>query len=254
MRPYSSTRMGVNEFQFYVKDNPSALATDGALLYGNLTGSGTKMGSGIRFSKQAPVVYATNDNGDIGSGYFYANGFQGDLLAKNTNAYVMTSGALRVTDLNGYNYGYPNYMDIQAKDIQAGSIRTMSGNFYIGVSTNELRVTNNLLYNGGDIGYKPIRASDFRNASLKEYKDDIKPLDIDALSAINKTDLTSFSYKSDEQKETKYGLVIGEGYSTPDELINGDGVNLYAMTTWAFKAIQQLSEKLEALENGTKQK
>uniref|UniRef100_UPI003754E61C hypothetical protein n=1 Tax=Salmonella sp. s58313 TaxID=3160131 RepID=UPI003754E61C len=59
---------------------------------------------------------------------------------------------------------------------------------------------------------------------------------------------------SDEQKETKYGLVIGEGYSTPEELINGDGVNLYAMTTWAFKAIQQLSEKLEAFENGTKQK
>lgn len=254
MRPYSSTRMGVNEFQFYVKDNPSATETDGALLYGNLTGSGTKMGSGIRFSKQLPVVYATNDNGDIGSGYFYGAGFQGDWMAKNSNVYACVNGALRVTDMNGYNNGFPNYKDIQAKDIQAGSIRTMSGNFYIGVSTNELRVTNNLLYNGGNVGYKPIRASAFNDASLAEYKRDIKAWNHDALTDITeRTQLYSFKYKDDEKNKQHYGLVIGDGYETPESLIDDDGVNLYDMLAHSYRAIQQLNEKLEALENGTKQ-
>ena len=254
MRPYSSTRMGVNEFQFYVKDNPSATATDGALLYGNLTGSGTKMGSGLRFGKNMPVVYATNENGDIGSGYFYGAGFQGDWMAKNSNVYACVDGALRVTDPRGYNNGFPNYKDIQAKDIQAGSIRTMSGNFYIGVSSNELRVTNNLLYNGGNVGYKPIRASAFNDASLAEYKRDIKAWNHDALTDLTeRTQLYSFKYKDDEKNKQHYGLVIGDGYKTPESLIDDDGVNLYDMLAHAYRAIQQLNEKVEALENGTKQ-
>ncbi|MGX0001502.1 tail tube TT1 domain-containing protein [Staphylococcus cohnii] len=251
MRPYSSTRMGVNEFQFYVKDNPSATATDGALLYGNLTGSGTKMGSGLRFGKNMPVVYATNENGDIGSGYFYGAGFQGDWMAKNSNVYACVDGALRVTDPRGYNNGFPNYKDIQAKDIQAGSIRTMSGNFYIGVSSNELRVTNNLLYNGGNVGYKPIRASAFNDASLAEYKRDIKAWNHDALTDLTeRTQLYSFKYKDDEKNKQHYGLVIGDGYKTPESLIDDDGVNLYDMLAHAYRAIQQLNEKVEALENG----
>lgn len=251
MRPYSSTRMGVNEFQFYVKDNPSATATDGALLYGNLTGSGTKMGSGLRFGKNLPVVYATNENGDIGSGYFYGAGFQGDWMAKNSNVYACVDGALRVTDPRGYNNGFPNYKDIQAKDIQAGSIRTMSGNFYIGVSSNELRVTNNLLYNGGNVGYKPIRASAFNDASLAEYKRDIKAWNHDALTDLTeRTQLYSFKYKDDEKNKQHYGLVIGDGYKTPESLIDDDGVNLYDMLAHAYRAIQQLNEKVEVLENG----
>ncbi|WP_438830268.1 tail tube TT1 domain-containing protein [Staphylococcus cohnii] len=251
MRPYSSTRMGVNEFQFYVKDNPSATATDGALLYGNLTGSGTKMGSGLRFGKNMPVVYATNENGDIGSGYFYGAGFQGDWMAKNSNVYACVDGALRVTDPRGHNNGFPNYKDIQAKDIQAGSIRTMSGNFYIGVSSNELRVTNNLLYNGGNVGYKPIRASAFNDASLAEYKRDIKAWNHDALTDLTeRTQLYSFKYKDDEKNKQHYGLVIGDGYKTPESLIDDDGVNLYDMLAHAYRAIQQLNEKVEALENG----
>lgn len=121
LRPYSNSRVGVNEFQFYVKLNPTADATDGVIKYGNITGSGTKMGSGIRFSKSQPVVYATNDNGDMGSGYFYAEGLQGDWITKNTNLYACVHGELRVTGIKGYNGGNPEYQDIRFKNWYATS-------------------------------------------------------------------------------------------------------------------------------------
>ncbi|WP_053031989.1 phage tail protein [Staphylococcus haemolyticus] len=251
VRPMKNNRNGNNEFRFWVKDNKAADNTDGILTYGSIT-SGSAFGSGIRFDKNKSTnfVYATNNNGDIGTGDFYARDLYGMLRAKDTNAYVGVDGALRVTDTKGPNGGSPNYKDIQAKDIMANSIRTDGGNFYIGCSTDEVRVTNNLLYNGGDIGYKPIKASDFKNASLEEYKENIEKWDFDALNQIaNETDLYSFNYKSDENKETKHGLIIGEGYKTPKELISGDSVNLYAMITWAFRAIQQLNKKIEVLEN-----
>lgn len=250
-RPMSDSRVGRNEFRMWVKDNSGASDTDGILSYGSIT-SGSNYGSGLRFDKSSSTnyVYATNNNGDIGSGDFYARDLYGMLKAKADNQYIGVNAALRITDMKGYNDGNVNYKDLQVKDIQAGSIRTHDGNFYIGVSTNELRVTNNLLYNGGDIGYKPVRASDFNNASLEEYKENINEWNFDALSAINnETQLYSFNYKSDENKETKYGLVIGEGYKTPSELTSGDGVNIYGMTTWAFRAIQQLTKRLEELEN-----
>lgn len=251
VRPMKNNRNGNNEFRFWVKDNKAADDTDGILTYGSIT-SGSAFGSGIRFDKNKSTnfVYATNNNGDIGTGDFYARDLYGMLRAKDTNAYVGVDGALRVTDTKGPNGGSPNYKDIQAKDIMANSIRTDGGNFYIGCSTDEVRVTNNLLYNGGDIGYKPIKASDFKNASLEEYKENIEKWDFDALNQIaNETDLYSFNYKSDENKETKHGLIIGEGYKTPKELISGDSVNLYAMITWAFRAIQQLNKKIEVIEN-----
>ncbi|MDW3796433.1 phage tail spike protein [Staphylococcus saprophyticus] len=214
LRPFMKSRTGINEFGFYVKSESEDTAiNDGVIMYGNLTGD-NNMGAGVRFSKTKsdPTVYITNINGDMGTG------------------------------------------NLDAKDIQANSIRVNGGeNLYLGTSTGEVRVTNNLLYNGGDIGYKPVRASDFNNASLEEYKENINEWNFDALNAINnETQLYSFNYKSDENKETKYGLVIGEGYKTPSGLTSGDGVNIYGMTTWAFRAIQQLTKRLEELENGTK--
>ena len=48
------------------------------------------------------------------------------------------------------------YKDLQCLDVQANSIRVNTAkDFYISVSSNELRVTNNLFWNGGDTGYKP---------------------------------------------------------------------------------------------------
>ncbi|MEJ7530204.1 phage tail spike protein [Staphylococcus hominis] len=254
-RPYRDNRTGNNEFAMYVKQNDIGAYTDGVLKYGNVSSDTSQYGSGIRFSKSSvnSVIYATNKDGDIGTGDFYGNKIYGALTAKETNAYVLTDGALRVTDTNGYNGDNTNYRDIQCQHIASNTIRTRVGkDFYIGVSSNELRVTNNLFWNGGDTGYKPVRASAFNNASLEQYKTDIKKWDYDALTVIaNDLDLYQFKYKNEEGKEkglNHRGVIIGRDYKTPDEFIYGDGVNLYEMVTWSLRAIQQLNEKINTLE------
>ncbi|UXS45368.1 phage tail spike protein [Staphylococcus delphini] len=261
LRPFANTRSGINEFQFYVKDNTDPKDTDGVLLFGELSDPSRVAGSGIRFRKQGvrghenisemePLVYATNNNGDIGSGSFYGSRLYGDWTAKVNNVYACVDDKLRVTDKRGYNNGDPEYKNLQVRDIQANSIRINTGNnFYLGVSTGELRVTNNLLYNGGSIGYKPVRASAFNNSSLAEYKKDIKLWNYDALSVItNDLELYQYKYKDDSDQLLHRGVVIGDGYATPSEFIFGDGVNLYEMLTWSLRAIQQLNDKINKLE------
>lgn len=46
---------------------------------------------------------------------------------------------------------------------------------------------------------------------------------------------------------THYGLVIGEGYNTPSEVISPDGkhINLYSMISLAWKAIQELADMFD---------
>lgn len=254
-RPYRDNRTGNNEFAMYVKQNDSGAYTDGVLKYGNVSSDTSQYGSGIRFSKSSinSTIYATNKDGDIGTGHFFGDKLYGDLTSKGSNAYVLVDDALRITDKKGYNNGDVRYKDLQCLDVQANSIRVNTAkDFYIGVSTGELRVTNNLRYNGGDTGYKPVRASAFNNASLEQYKTDIKKWDYDALTVIaNDLDLYQFKYKNEEGKEkglNHRGVIIGRDYKTPDEFIYGDGVNIYEMVTWALRSIQQLNEKTNTLE------
>lgn len=265
LRPWAGGRVGANEFSFYIKQNDTAQFTDGVLLFGeisnetNIPGYGNA-GSGIRFRKAGmptetygdyePIVYATNNAGDIGSGSFYGNRLYGDWTTKTDNLYACVNDKLRITDIKGYNSGNTNYKDLQCKDIQANTIRVNTGNnFYLGVSTGELRVTNNLMYNGGDIGYKPVVASDFVKASRAEYKKDISLWKTDALRTIAEDlDLYSYKYKEDEQEIIHHGPVIGDDYKTPNVFVTGDGINTNELLTYALKAIQQLNEKVEKLE------
>lgn len=272
IRPQVYSRPGTNEFSFYLKDNDNAKDTDGTLLFGEIYDDKGQAGSGLRFKKAGfsgqtegeyePLVYATDKFGNIGTGSFHARTFYGDFQSRSGYLYLKANNRVRITDYKGYNDGNPNYVDLQCRWIQSESIRTTSTNFYIGTSTGEVRVTNNLLYNNGDIGYKPIRAEAFYNSSLVDYKKDIEKWDYDALNVIaNELQLYQYKYKKDEEQEIEideynhHGLIIGDGYETPPEFIYQDGVNLYEMVSWSLRAIQQLnditneqSEKIKQLE------
>ncbi|EIM5200321.1 hypothetical protein LNA60_000513 [Staphylococcus pseudintermedius] len=247
IRPFKQSRAGLNEFQFYVKDADSSSNTDGCILFGNLTDPNGVHGSGIRFSKSRTdnILYVTNPNGDIGTGDI-------SVRAAEIRDYIRTIGMLEIrqwSDSKAFN------------QIKVGAVNTTNsvvmashsgGNAYYGVGggSNEMRVTNNNGYNGGNTSYKPVRASAFNNASLAEYKKDIKVWDYDALSVIaNDLELYQYRYKGDSDDQMFHrGVVIGDGYLTPAEFVFGDGVNLYEMLTWSLRSIQQLNEKINKLE------
>ncbi|MDT0910543.1 phage tail spike protein [Staphylococcus pseudintermedius] len=247
IRPFKQSRAGLNEFQFYVKEADSSSNTDGCILFGNLTDPNGVHGSGIRFSKSRTdnILYVTNPNGDIGTGDI-------SVRAAEIRDYIRTIGMLEIrqwSDSKAFN------------QIKVGAVNTTNsvvmashsgGNAYYGVGggSNEMRVTNNNGYNGGNTSYKPVRASAFNNASLAEYKKDIKVWDYDALSVIaNELELYQYRYKGDTDDQMLHrGVVIGAGYSTPAEFVFGDGVNLYEMLTWSLRSIQQLNEKINKLE------
>ncbi|WP_353422549.1 hypothetical protein PYH72_13610 (plasmid) [Staphylococcus delphini] len=219
LRPFANTRSGVNEFQFYVKDNTNPKDTDGVLLFGELSDSSRVAGSGIRFRKQGvrghenisemePLVYATNNNGDIGSGSFYGNRLYGDWTAKNTNVYAMVdNGELRITNLKGYNNGNPIYNDLRAREIkttEGGAFSNHSGkNVYFGVGYNELRITANDFYNGGNTKYQDIRFKNWSAMSHEKYKYDIEEWDYNVLDVF-KNELQLHCYKVNSEAATKY--------------------------------------------------
>ncbi|MEB5757396.1 phage tail spike protein [Mammaliicoccus sciuri] len=266
IRPYVSTRKGVNEFNFYVKDADSESGTDGAILFGEISDDAGLAGSGIRFKKNAArgyanmesVVYATDNSGAIGTGSFYADKLYGDWKAKTSNLYAMVNGEFRVTDFNGATgtNGSINYAPVRIGEINSyGSYANHSGNnVYFGVGLNELRITNNNHYNRGNISYKPIRASDYLPGSLERFKRDIELWQGDALSEI-RDNMTTYSYylnDDDDERKKRKGLIIGDNYKTPDDFIDGDGVSLYNMITYSLRAIQQLDEQNQKLENKIK--
>ena len=252
-RPYRDNRTGNNEFAMYVKQNDSGAYTDGVLKYGNVSSDTSQYGSGIRFSKSSvsSTIYATNKDGDIGTGHFFGDKLYGDLTSKGSNAYVLVDDALRITDKKGYNNGNVNYKDLQCLDIQANSIRVNTAkDFYIGVSTGELRVTNNLRYNGGDTGYKDIRFANWHAMSSEKFKYDIKEWNYSVLDAF-RNDLRLYSYKLNSEKETNYarnhhGIIIER--EIPIEWRHGDGFDGNEVMFWNTKAIQELIKKVDKLE------
>lgn len=252
-RPYRDNRTGNNEFAMYVKQNDSGAYTDGVLKYGNVSSDTSQYGSGIRFSKSSvnSTIYATNKDGDIGTGHFFADKLYGDLTAKGSNGYILVDDALRITNKKGYNNGNVNYKDLQCLDIQANSIRVNTAkDFYIGVSTGELRVTNNLRYNGGDTGYKDIRFANWHAMSSEKFKYDIKEWNYSVLDAF-RNGLQLYSYKLNSEKETNYarnhhGIIIER--EIPIEWRHGDGFDGNEVMFWNTKAIQELIKKVDKLE------
>ncbi|XCC92078.1 carbohydrate binding domain-containing protein [Staphylococcus delphini] len=268
LRPFANTRSGINEFQFYVKDNTNPKDTDGVLLFGELSDPSRVAGSGIRFRKQGvrghenisemePLVYATNNNGDIGSGSFYGNRLYGDWTAKNTNVYAMVdNGELRITNLKGYNNGNPIYNDLRAREIkttEGGAFSNHSGkNVYFGVGYNELRITANDFYNGGNTKYQDIRFKNWSAMSHEKYKYDIEEWDYNVLDVF-KNELQLHCYKVNSEAATKYarihhGIVLRDNSNLdkfPVEWRNGDGFDGNEIMFWNTKAIQELVFKME---------
>ncbi len=103
-------------------------------------------------------------------------------------------------------------------------------------------------YNGGTTNQTIIMATGITTpkltqTSLKSKKKNIKQLQVNALELIKNSDICLYNLKGEKEGSKKHiGLVIGEGYNCPNEVISedGQGVEQYSMTSLAWKAIQEL--------------
>lgn len=251
IRPFKQSRAGLNEFQFYVKDADSSSNTDGCILFGNLTDPNGVHGSGIRFSKSRTdnILYVTNPNGDIGTGDI-------SVRAAEIRDYIRTIDMLEIrqwSDSKAFN------------QIKVGAVNTTNsvvmashsgGNAYYGVGggSNEMRVTDNNGYNGGNTRYKSVRADTFygktASNSSEKYKTNIKKWIVDASKLLKDTVFYEYDYKSDLEKGSKqksHGIIIER--EMPSFISrDGDSIDLYEFISTVGKALQEQIERNDQLE------
>lgn len=104
----------------------------------------------------------------------------------------------------------------------------------------------------GTTTWRPIRASSFDVSSLEEHKTDIEKVRFSALEKVCDSVVYGYRRKDDVEygiDSYKYGMVIGR--ETPNEVLSEDGesVDQYAMLSIAWKAIQELEDKVAYLED-----
>ncbi|HDR7263672.1 tail fiber domain-containing protein [Bacillus sp. CH_203] len=104
--------------------------------------------------------------------------------------------------------------------------------------------------NQADNGFVPIYASAFNIGSSEVWKTDIEKYEKSALDVIANTNVMTYKYKSDveesENPHTHVGLIAEYA---PKEVQSKDGraIDGYAMSSIAWKAIQELSEQVRQL-------
>lgn len=87
--------------------------------------------------------------------------------------------------------------------------------------------------------------------SLESIKKNINKFTKNATDIINNSDIYEYNLKSDKDEDKKLiGFVIGDKYRTPSEVIDKEGqaVELYSAIGILWKAVQELSARVEQLE------
>jgi hypothetical protein len=111
---------------------------------------------------------------------------------------------------------------------------------------------------GASGGLGMIYASSVTSSSKREWKTNIRKLKDEsvetALSKVVNTEVYKYRYKHDIETEkrgrlvpqSRVGVMVEEA---PEEIVNvnGDGIDLYAMNTMLWRAVQELSEQVDFL-------
>jgi phage minor structural protein len=184
----------------------------------------------------ASYIEFFRDVGTSRSGYFgVPSPSSADMGWTNSN------GDINITPVTNVNIN--GHLTIEKQTFR---IITDSSYGYIQTSRSEIRATQ---YGSGTL--IPLRASSFPTGSLEEYKQDIQLWEDSAIDIIKNADLYQYRLKSEVEAgidKIRHGFIIGEGYRTPEMLIDGDGVEQYAMNALSLKAIQELITRVENLE------
>ena len=178
--------------------------------------------------------------------YVVVRSNQSHVFLQPANGYEVAVTSIRTAG------GVGNYRPIRASHFRGGNtnatfeamdgysvLRSSGDSQPVYLQGNEIRATS--VSSAGN--YVAVRASAFPTGSLETLKTDIKKYTDSALQIIRDATIYDYKLKEDLKRgrvKTRIGLVIGQGYNTPSEIIDGDGVEQYAMNSLGWKAIQEL--------------
>ena len=115
-----------------------------------------------------------------------------------------------------------------------------------------IQTTGMWVHGTGGSGWAAVNASAFNNESSVDYKKNISKVTDSWLDKVMSADIVKYWYTDDDETKDApcYGLAIGDGYNVPPEIISrdGNGINQYSMIAMLWKAVQELSAKVSALE------
>lgn len=209
----------------YAKDNSNAYYTE---LDSN----------GLTFKDFYNRMYLDISNGDLT--------FTSDLTSKgvyiNPTLYannIYMGGNYVATQSWVQSQGYSTGTNNSFSTIYANDVVTNATNIYLRTYGN-VRVKD-----PSDTSYMPIAASSFDVASNMDYKKNIIDYTGDALNEIITTPIREYNFNWELDTEKKHVGVILQESPVDIAVITGEGVDVYAMVSMAWKAIQQLNIKLE---------
>lgn len=155
---------------------------------------------------------------------------------------------------------------IEITDYSNNSLEMYSSSFVMDYDYLNTRVTNYIQKGGyyveGDgssttVWYNGIETPTLTQTSLEESKKNFEKLQDNALDILRTIDIYKYNLKNEQDTDKKHiGFVIGDNYNYSKEVTSLDnkGVDNYSFTSLCCKAIQELSRKVEELENKLKEK
>ncbi|TCP32195.1 phage minor structural protein [Scopulibacillus darangshiensis] len=170
-----------------------------------------------------------------------------------TNLYLSAADEVRITNSGsdkwgsgGFTYGNLRTNTVYTTAVDINPIGAAQ-NVYIRPSSGAEVIAT---VTGTTGSYVPVRASSFPTGSLEKYKTNITEMTVSALDIIDASKVYEYNLISEldaGKNKLRHGLVIGR--ETPIEVIDGDGVEQYAMNSLSWKAVQELSSKVKDLQN-----
>lgn len=199
-------------------------------------------------------VRITARGGYNGGNTIYRNvrayGYYGDFIestfsTSSTSFYVRADTEVRFTKSGETT----KYTDVRGNFANFDGLRNnlSNSNLYFGTD-GEVRFMGKSFKNSGV--YRDIRFGNWNAMSSEKFKYDIKEWNYSVLNAF-RNDLQLYSYKLNSEKETNYarnhhGIIIER--EIPIEWRHGDGFDGNEVIFWNTKAIQELIEKVDKLE------
>ena len=249
-RTTDSATDGLTEMRFY--DDHIEMENTLAIKKNGITCSiGAENNGFVHFMVSNPVPFYFNNHLSVNGNIEIYNNYNFALQkAGGSSSYYngRDTALVRITGAGGYR--------------TLASLKTTNGTWCIGhydsssaVNRLQFVYTTDANYNSGtntNVIASITAAGAFTNASKREYKENIQLFQSSGLDIINSVKICSFNMKGDEAKDYRIGFIADD----TDERIAGknhDIMDLQNCIGVLIKAVQELSNKVNTLENKIKE-